>query len=227
MLVDVIIPAWNEEMSIPKVIQAIPKNVVREVIVVDNNSSDSTKEVAIAAGATVLTETFQGYGAACLKGIAHINSKEEKPDVVAFMDADFSDFPEQLVDLLAPIEERGVDMVIGSRALGKRQDGSMMPQQIFGNWLATSMMRVLYKVDFTDLGPFRTIQLDALNELKMQDRTYGWTVEMQVKIAKANKTFEEVPVDYKKRIGTSKIAGTVKGTILAGYKIITTILKYR
>jgi len=227
MVVDVIIPAWNEEMSVPKVIQAIPKNVVREVIVVDNNSSDSTKEVAQVAGATVLTETFQGYGAACLKGIAHINSKEEKPDVVAFMDADFSDFPEQLVDLLAPIIDRGVDMVIGSRALGKRQNGSMMPQQIFGNWIATRMMRALYRVNFTDLGPFRAIQLNTLNELEMQDRTYGWTVEMQVKIAKANKTFEEVPVDYKKRIGTSKIAGTVKGTILAGYKIITTILRYR
>ena len=227
MLVDVIIPAWNEEMSIPKVIQAIPKSVVREVIVVDNNSSDQTKEVAAAAGATVLLETFQGYGAACLKGIEYINQKQTKPDVVAFMDADFSDFPEQLVELLEPIEKRNIDMVIGSRALGKRQDGSMMPQQIFGNWLATSMMRILYKVNFTDLGPFRTIKLDVLNSIEMQDKTYGWTVEMQVKIAKANRTFEEVPVDYKRRIGTSKIAGTVKGTILAGYKIITTIIKYR
>ncbi|MGB1033348.1 MAG: glycosyltransferase family 2 protein [Flavobacteriales bacterium] len=227
MLVDVIIPAWNEEMSIPKVIQAIPKNVVREVIVVDNNSTDRTKDVAAAAGATVLLETFQGYGAACLKGIDYINHKDTKPDVVAFMDADFSDFPEQLVELLEPIEKRNMDMVIGSRALGKRQDGSMMPQQIFGNWLATSMMRILYKVNFTDLGPFRTIKLDVLNSIGMQDKTYGWTVEMQVKIAKANKTFEEVPVDYKRRIGTSKIAGTVKGTILAGYKIITTIIKYR
>ncbi|MGB0425158.1 MAG: glycosyltransferase family 2 protein [Flavobacteriales bacterium] len=227
MLVDVIIPAWNEEMSIPKVIQAIPKNVVREVIVVDNNSTDRTKDVAAAAGATVLLETFQGYGAACLKGIDYINHKDTKPDVVAFMDADFSDFPEQLVELLEPIEKRNIDMVIGSRALGKRQDGSMMPQQIFGNWLATGMMRILYKVNFTDLGPFRTIKLDVLNSIGMQDKTYGWTVEMQVKIAKANKTFEEVPVDYKRRIGTSKIAGTVKGTILAGYKIITTIIKYR
>lgn len=227
MLVDVIIPAWNEEMSISKVIQAIPREVVREVIVVDNNSSDRTREVAAEAGATVLKEPFQGYGAACLKGIAHVNSKTAKPDIVAFMDADFSDYPEQLVDLLKPMVDNNIAMVIGSRALGERQNGSMMPQQIFGNWLATTMMKVLYKVNFTDLGPFRTIRLDALNAIGMKDKTYGWTVEMQVKIAKENLGFVEVPVDYKRRIGTSKIAGTLKGTVLAGYKIITTILKYR
>ncbi|NQX93031.1 MAG: glycosyltransferase family 2 protein, partial [Flavobacteriales bacterium] len=179
------------------------------------------------AGATVLLETFQGYGAACLKGIEHINANPVLPDVVAFMDADFSDFPEQIVDVLAPIKEDNMAMVIGSRALGEKQRGSMTPQQVFGNWLATRMMKWLYGVHFTDLGPFRTIQLSALNQIGMQDKTYGWTVEMQVKIAKAGLPFTEVPVDYKKRIGKSKIAGTLKGTILAGYKIITTILKYK
>lgn len=227
MLVDVVIPAYNEEASIGKVIEAIPQGVVREVVVVNNNSTDKTEEVAKGAGATVLKESFQGYGAACLKGISHINAKDQLPDVLVFMDADFSDHPEQIIDVLEPIKKRGVAMVIGSRALGKRQRGSMTPQQVFGNWLATRMMKSLYGVHYTDLGPFRAIQMNALNQIDMQDRTYGWTVEMQLKIAKANLPFEEVPVDYKKRIGKSKIAGTLKGTILAGYKIITTILKYR
>lgn len=227
MLVDVVIPAYNEEASIGKVIEAIPEGVVREVVVVNNNSTDNTEKVASAAGATVLKETFQGYGAACLRGIGHINAKEHLPDVLVFMDADYSDHPEQIIDVLEPIKKRGVAMVIGSRTLGKRQRGSMTPQQVFGNWLATRMMKSLYGVHYTDLGPFRAIQMSALNQINMQDRTYGWTVEMQLKIAKAYLPFEEVPVDYKKRIGKSKIAGTLKGTILAGYKIITTILKYR
>ena len=227
MVVDVVIPAYNEEMSICKVINAIPEGVVREVVVVNNNSTDRTAEVATAAGAVVLKEIFQGYGAACLKGIAHINAKEQLPDVLVFMDADFSDHPEQIIDVLEPIMKRGVAMVIGSRTLGKRQRGSMTPQQMFGNWLATRMIKILYGAHYTDLGPFRAIQMSVLNQIEMQDPTYGWTVEMQLKIAKENLSFEEVPVNYKRRIGKSKIAGTFKGTILAGYKIITTILKYR
>ena len=226
MLIDVIIPAFNEEQSVGKVVSTIPRDLVTEVVVADNNSTDRTAEIAREAGATVLPAPRQGYGSACLVGIAHINKKAMPPDIVVFMDADYSDHPEQLKDIVAPILAGEMDMVIGSRALGAREKGSMAPQQIFGNWLATRMMRVLYGVSFTDLGPFRAITLEALNALEMKDKDYGWTVEMQVKAAKQKLRFTEVPVDYRKRIGKSKIAGTVKGTILAGYKIITTILKY-
>ncbi len=225
MLIDVIIPAWNEEQSIAKVIADLPAQV-REVVVVDNNSTDQTSKVAEAAGATVLLERKQGYGAACLKGIAHLNNKALPPDIIVFLDGDYSDYPEQLLLLIAPIIHEGMDMVIGSRAIGEREKGAMMPQQIFGNWLATSMMRGLYGVKFTDLGPFRAITTKALNAIEMKDQTYGWTVEMQVKAAKKGLKFKEVAVDYKKRIGVSKVSGTIKGTILAGYKIIGTILKY-
>lgn len=227
MLIDVIIPAWNEEQSIAKVIADLPASRVREVVVVDNNSTDQTSKVAAEAGATVLLERKQGYGAACLKGIAHVNKKALPPDIIVFIDGDYSDYPEQLPELVAPIINEGIDMVIGSRAIGEREKGAMMPQQVFGNWLATSMMRVLYGVRFTDLGPFRAITTKALNAIEMKDQTYGWTVEMQVKAAKKGLTFTEVPMNYKKRIGVSKVSGTLKGTILAGYKIITTILKYR
>jgi glycosyltransferase involved in cell wall biosynthesis len=226
MITDVIIPAWNEEQSIAKVIAAIPTSFVREVVVVDNNSTDNTSTCASEAGATVLLETKQGYGAACLKGIKHLKNKSVPPDVIVFMDGDFSDFPEQLPELIAPIEKEGMDMVIGSRAIGQREKGAMMPQQIFGNKLATTMIKWFYGVEFTDLGPFRSITLDALNRIEMKDQTYGWTVEMQVKAAKKGLKFKEVAVDYKKRIGVSKVSGTLKGTILAGYKIIGTILKY-
>jgi len=226
MLIDVIIPAWNEEQSIAKVIADLPAQV-REVVVVDNNSTDQTSKVAAEAGARVLLERKQGYGAACLTGIAHLNAKALPPDIIVFIDGDYSDYPEQLPELVAPIIHEGMDMVIGSRAIGQREKGAMMPQQIFGNWLATSMMRILYGVKFTDLGPFRAITTKALNAIEMKDQTYGWTVEMQVKAAKKGLKFTEVPMNYKKRIGVSKVSGTVKGTILAGYKIITTILKYR
>ncbi|MDP4586771.1 MAG: glycosyltransferase family 2 protein [Flavobacteriales bacterium] len=227
MLIDVIIPAWNEEQSIAKVIADLPASHVREVVVVDNNSTDQTSKVAAEAGATVLLERKQGYGAACLKGIAHVNKKALPPDIIVFIDGDYSDYPEQLPELVAPIINEGMDMVIGSRAIGQREKGAMMPQQIFGNWLATSMMRVLYGVRFTDLGPFRAITTKALNAIEMKDQTYGWTVEMQVKAAKKGLKFTEVAMNYKRRIGVSKVSGTLKGTILAGYKIITTILKYR
>lgn len=226
MITDVIIPAWNEEQSIAKVIAAIPSSYVREVVVVDNNSTDNTSACASEAGATVLLETKQGYGAACLKGINYLKNKSVAPDVIVFMDGDFSDFPEQLPELIAPIEKEGMDMVIGSRAIGQREKGAMMPQQIFGNKLATTMIKWFYGVEFTDLGPFRSITLDALKRIEMKDQTYGWTVEMQVKAAKKGLKFKEVAVDYKKRIGVSKVSGTLKGTILAGYKIIGTILKY-
>ena len=200
---------------------------VREIIVVNNNSSDQTAKVATENGATVLHESQQGYGSACLKGITYLKEKHHPPDIVVFLDADYSDHPEEMAKIVAPIIENNVDMVIGSRALGKRQKGAMLPQQLFGNWLATSLLRLLYGARFTDLGPFRAIRYDKLMAINMQDRDYGWTVEMQIKAAQHKLNFCEIPVNYRKRIGTSKIAGTVKGTMLAGYKIIYTIIKYR
>jgi glycosyltransferase involved in cell wall biosynthesis len=222
----VIIPAFNEENSVGKVIHDIPKEWVDEVVVVNNNSDDATTENALAAGATVLQEPRQGYGYACLKGIDYARNLPKPPEVVVFLDADYSDHPEELPLLLAPIIERGYDMVIGSRALGNRERGAMMPQQVFGNWLATSLMKWLYGAHFTDLGPFRAIRFEALLAIGMQDQTYGWTVEMQLKAAKRGLKSCEVPVNYRKRIGVSKVSGTVKGTVMAGYKIIVTIFRY-
>ena len=222
----VIIPAFNEEGSIHKVIREIPKDLVDEVVVVDNNSNDNTTQVAKEAGATVLMEKNQGYGFACLKGIAYAKEMVEQPDVVLFMDGDYSDYPIQSYDVVAPIFNNEMDMVIGSRAIGDRQSGSMTPQQIIGNKIATVLMQLLYGVKSTDLGPFRAIRFDKLIEIDMKDQTYGWTVEMQVKAAKHKLKTCEVPVDYRRRIGVSKVSGTLKGTVLAGYKIITTIFKY-
>ena len=221
----VIIPAYNEENSIAKVVNDIPDGLVDEVIVVNNNSNDDTDLNARNAGATVLHEHRPGYGYACLKGIEYIKQLQPAPDVVVFIDADYSDHPEEMPLLVQPIID-GMDMVIGSRALGKKEKGSMTPQQVFGNWLATGLLKVIYGVSYTDLGPFRAIRYDKLLEINMKDTTYGWTVEMQLKAAKFKMKIVEVPVNYRKRIGFSKISGTVKGTVLAGYKIITTIFKY-
>ena len=223
----VIIPAFNEENAVADVIRAIPKAWVKEIIVVNNNSSDQTSRVAKEAGAIVLDEPQQGYGFACLKGIKFLVELEHKPDIVVFLDADYSDYPEELPLVVAPILEADYDMVIGSRALGQRQKGAMTPQQIFGNRLATTLIRWFYKIRFTDLGPFRAIKYQKLLELDMKDQTYGWTVEMQVKAAKQRFKCTEVAVNYRRRIGKSKVSGTLRGTILAGYKIITTIFKYR
>ncbi|EAY28984.1 glycosyltransferase family 2 protein [Microscilla marina] len=222
----VIIPAYNEEASIAKVIADIPKGLAEEVIVVNNNSTDRTAEMAQAAGATVLNQRQQGYGAACLKGIAYAREKKMPPEIVVFIDGDYSDFPQQMPDVLAPIIEQDIDMVIGSRALGQRQKGAMMPQQIFGNWLATRLIRLFYGMRFTDLGPFRAIKFHKLLAIGMKDEDYGWTVEMQLKAAKYKLKVTEVPVDYKKRIGVSKVSGTIKGTFMAGYKILWTIFRY-
>ena len=227
MIVDVIIPAFNEEEAVGHVVRDIPKELVREVVVVNNASSDRTRQRAEEAGATVLDQPLRGYGNACLMGIAHLRDKERRPDVVVFLDGDHSDHPEELPRLLAPIAEDQADLVIGSRALGTRERGSMTPQQVFGNRLACTLMRWLYGVHYTDLGPFRAIRWEALERLGMQDRNYGWTVEMQVKAARQRLPYAEVPVDYRRRIGFSKVSGTVKGTIMAGYKIIATIFKYR
>lgn len=227
MIIDVIIPAFNEEGCVGKVVSDLDRNLVRDVIVVNNNSTDKTREIAEKAGAIVIDEKKQGYGAACLKGIDYANRQKEKADIIAFLDADYSDHPEELSKVVDPIFNNEYDMVIGSRNMGKREKGSMTPQQIFGNWLATFLIRIIYKFQYTDLGPFRAIRFDALNRIGMVDQTYGWTVEMQVKAIKNNLKVIEVPVSYRKRgAGKSKVAGTLKGTILAGYKIITTIFKY-
>ena len=226
VVVDVIIPVLNEQNAVGQVIAEIPKNLIRQVIVVDNGSTDDTINVARQAGAVVLEESSKGYGSACLKGMDFVSEHEIAPDVVVFIDGDHSDYPEQMTSLLDEIRNNGVQLVIGSRTLGIREAGSMTVPQLFGNWLATFLLRMLYGVKFTDLGPFRAITYPQLLQMDMQDKTYGWTVEMQAKAAKLNVKVSEVPVNYRNRIGVSKISGTVKGTILAGYKIIHTIFKY-
>lgn len=226
MVVKVIIPAFNEENGVGQVIAEIPGHLVSEIIIVNNASTDKTEQVATAAGATVLHEPISGYGRACLKGIEYLKASNPKPDIVVFLDADHSDYPEELEQIIRPILHQEADLVIGSRALGNKEPGSMTPQQIFGNWLATRLLKLFYGVAFTDLGPFRAITYSRLIELGMQDKTYGWTVEMQLKAAKSGFRCVEVPVRYRKRIGFSKISGTVKGTIMAGYKILYTIFRY-
>lgn len=226
-VIDVIIPAFNEEESIGLVVSEIPKGLTREIIVCNNNSQDNTAKVAQAAGATVVDELRAGYGSACLAGMRHIKAKpvDEQPDIVVFLDGDHSDYPEQMAELIAPIINQNADLVIGSRATGELERGAMQPQQIFGNWLATTLIKLLYNYEFTDLGPFRAIKWPVLRDLGMNDPDFGWTVEMQVRAAKASLNCVEVPVRYRRRIGTSKISGTVKGTLLAGHKILWTIFK--
>ena len=224
-IVDVIIPAYNEEDSIGKVISEIPEDLVRHIIVGNNGSTDETKLRAEEAGAIVVDEPRSGYGNACLAGMAYIASLSSAPDIVVFIDGDFSDYPEHMTELVDEIQRKGNDLVIGSRALGDLQRGSMTTTQIFGNWLATNLIRIIYNYNFTDLGPFRAIKYQKLLELKMKDRDFGWTVEMQVKAAKLKFKCTEVPVNYRRRIGVSKVSGTIRGTILAGHKILWTIFK--
>ncbi|MFT4682047.1 MAG: glycosyltransferase involved in cell wall biosynthesis [Granulosicoccus sp.] len=221
----VIIPALNEEHAIGKVIKEIP-DLVSEIIVADNNSKDRTSEVAKDHGAKVVFQPKPGYGNACLKAMSVVAEQPVKPEIIVFLDGDHSDFPEELPLLIKPIVEDGMDMVIGSRNLGESEPGSMTPQQIFGNWLATFLLKLIYGYRFTDLGPFRAIKYASLLKLKMEDRNYGWTVEMQIKAAKLNMKTCEVPVSYRNRIGQSKVSGTLKGSVLAGYKIIKTLFTY-
>jgi glycosyltransferase involved in cell wall biosynthesis len=224
-MIKVIIPAFNEADSIASVIKEIPTSVT-EVIVVNNNSTDETVKNAVAAGATVLTENRKGYGYACLKGMNYIAEQSNPPDIIVFIDGDYSDYPEELTKIVAPILSNDYDFVIGSRVKKLREEGSMTPQQIFGNWLATFLMKLFFQATFTDLGPFRAIRYDKLLALEMEDKTYGWTVEMQLKALKKKIAYTEVPVRYKKRIGISKVSGTVKGSIFAGIKILGWIFKY-
>ena len=224
-IIKVIIPAHNEADAITKVIHDIPDSVA-EIIVVDNASTDSTSKNAKNAGATVLFEPKKGYGHACLKGIDYIENQKETTEIVVFLDGDYSDYPEELEKLVAPIIDNNVDFVLGTRARALREKGAMQPQQIFGNWLATTLMTLFFKSKFTDLGPFRAIKYPVLKVLMMEDKTYGWTVEMQLKILKKEFTYLEVPVNYRNRIGISKVSGTLKGSIFAGIKILTWIFKY-
>ncbi len=216
----VIIPAYNERESIARVIEAIPKDAVAEIVVVDNASDDGTGEAASRAGARVVLEPRRGYGSACLAGIASL-----PPDVdcVAFLDADFSDHPEELPALIAPIAADEADLVIGSRALGAREPGALAPQAYYGNKLACTLMRWLWGHRYTDLGPFRAIRASSLRELGMRDRNFGWTVEMQVRALQENLRVVDRPAAYRRRIGKSKITGTISGTVRAGAKILWTI----
>lgn len=223
--IKVIIPAFNEADSITHVINNIP-DAVDEVIVVSNNSTDDTEINAKKAGATVLTETRKGYGYACLKGMSYISKHKKKPDIVVFLDGDFSDYPEELTKIVSPIINEDIDFVIGARVKRLREQGSMTFPQVFGNWLATTLMTLFFRAKFTDLGPFRAIKYDKLLALKMEDKTYGWTVEMQLKALKQKLSYTEIPVNYRNRIGVSKVSGTVKGAIFAGLKILGWIFKY-
>ena len=224
-LIKVIIPAYNEQDSIAHVVNDIPK-IVDEVIVISNNSTDKTELNAKNAGATVLTETKKGYGYACLKGLDYISKQKTKPDIIVFLDGDYSDYPEQLTEIVDPIINKDIDFVVGARVKKLSESGSMTPQQVFGNWLATFLMKLFFGAKFSDLGPFRAIKYNKLLALNMEDKTYGWTVEMQLKVLKQKMTYKEIPVKYRNRIGVSKVSGTVKGTIFAGIKILSWIFKY-
>ncbi len=221
MKISVIIPAFNEEAAIAKVIAEIPKPLVHEIIVVDNGSTDKTAQIAEQSGACVVHEPRRGYGSACLAGIAALN----QPDIVVFMDADYSDYPAEIPLLIQPILDSNVELVIGARVPCEK--GALLPQARFGNWLATFLIRRFFGTHYTDLGPFRAIRYSQLIALQMQDKTFGWTVEMQLKAAKMALRVCEVPVRYRKRIGNSKISGTLLGTLKAGYKILTTLFYHR
>jgi glycosyltransferase involved in cell wall biosynthesis len=224
-IIDVIIPVFNEERSVGKVIEDLPQKKVREVVVVNNGSLDASAAVAGKAGATVLSEPQKGYGKACLTGIHYLANKKDPPQIVVFLDGDYSDHPEELSDLVVPIENGNADLVIGSRLKGNAEPGALLPQARFGNTLATTLIKWIYGYQFTDLGPFRAIKWHKLLALGMKDEDFGWTVEMQVKAAKKKLICQEVPVSYRKRVGVSKVTGTLKGTFSAGYKILYTIIK--
>ena len=224
MTVDAVIPALDEAESLGLVLDALPSPPVRRVIVADNGSTDATAQVARERGATVVFELRRGYGAACLKALAALAA--DPPDVVLFLDADLSDDPSEAPAVLAPILEGRADLVVGSRVLGQREPGALSPHARFGNWLATRLLRALYGVRYTDLGPFRAIRYDALMGLGMKDRDFGWTVEMQVRAARRGLRHVEVPVRYRRRVGRSKISGTVGGSIRAGVKILGTVFAH-
>ena len=220
--ISIIIPAYNEESSIGLVLDALPQEKLHEIIVVDNGSSDATARVAQEHGARVVKEPRKGYGSACLKGIDELDA----PDIVVFIDGDFSDFPEEIVLLIGPIETGEKDFVLGSRMILPKSQLALLPQARYGNRLAVFLIKLFFKHEFTDLGPFRAIRYSSLMSIGMKDMDFGWTVEMQIKAVRNGLRIREVPVNYRKRVGISKISGTVLGTFRAGTKIIYTIFKY-
>jgi len=220
--ISVIIPAFNEEKSIGHVLDDLPKEKIDEIIVVNNACTDNTVGVAKSHGAKVVEETRRGYGSACLRGISELDD----PSIVVFIDADYSDYPEELEKLVEPIQAGKADFVLGSRMLFPESRAALLPQARYGNQLATLLLRVFYGHHYTDLGPFRAIRYDLLKELHMADKNFGWTVEMQAKAVKHGLRIMEIPVHYRERIGVSKITGTISGTFKAGIKIIYTIFKY-
>lgn len=221
----VVIPAFNEAKSIALVLRDLP-DLVDEVVVVDNKSTDGTADEAEKAGATVLFEAQKGYGYACLKGIAYLAQKAKPKDIVVFLDGDYSDYPEELEQLIDPILKNEALFSLGTRVTPQLEKKALTPQQRFGNALATQLMKLFYGSRFTDLGPFRAIEWETLEGLKMSDKTYGWTVEMQLKVLKKNIPYAEIPVRYRPRIGVSKVSGTLRGTLMAGYKILLWIFTY-
>ena len=223
MRVSVVIPVFNERDSLPLVVRDIPRPPVSGIVVVDNGSTDDTALVARDLPVRVVREDRRGYGSACLAGVAALEA--DPPDVLVFLDGDFSDHPEEMPRLLEAIEH-GADLVIGSRVLGRSEKGALLPQARFGNRLACVLIRLLYGHRYTDLGPFRAIRWDAYRRLRMADRTFGWTCEMQVKALVCGLSVAEVPVSYRRRVGVSKITGTVTGTLRAGWKILWTIARY-
>jgi glycosyltransferase involved in cell wall biosynthesis len=225
MRIDVVIPAWDEEATVGVQVAAIPRPPVERVVVADNGSRDRTAEVATAAGAVVVPAPRRGYGSACLAGLAWLRANRP-PDAVVFLDADLADDARELPSLLAPLVAGEADMVIGSRVLGRRERGALLPQARAGNLVACTMIRALYGHRYTDLGPFRAIRWSALERLGMRDPDFGWTAEMQVKALRAGLRVAEVAVSYRKRPGKSKISGTVSGTLRAGHKILWTVLRY-
>ena len=223
--IDVIIPALNEERSLPLVIADLPRPPVRRIVVADNGSTDGTARAAREGGAEVVTAPRRGYGSACLAGLEHLR-RTGTPEVVVFVDADYSDHPEELPELVAPILAGDADLVIGSRILGRHERGALLPQARAGNLVACLLIRLFYGQRFTDLGPFRAVRWEALERLRMSDPDFGWTAEMQVKAVRRGLRCAEVPVSYRHRVGVSKITGTVAGTFRAGYKILWTVARH-
>ena len=224
--VSVVIPVFNERDSLPLVLGAIPPSAVDEIVVVDNGSTDGTAEVArglrVGVPIRIIREERRGYGSACLAGVAALALRP--PDVIVFLDGDYSDHPEEMPRLLEAMEG-GADLVIGSRTLGRREPGALLPQARMGNALACALIRMFYGHRYTDLGPFRAIRREAYERLRMSDPDFGWTCEMQVKALQTGLRVAEVPVSYRRRVGVSKITGTVSGTVRAGWKILSTIFR--